>query len=146
MYRGIMDILDALRFFASMEGTAFRDIPDDMKAWFLELKHMGLVVAAFPDAVVRLTIEGQMLLAEDDKRRKAQEQQEAKEREQQALDAQERAKAARKDFWHKAWKKVGWALIVPALTFAGDKILGCLRDVVPKVAAFFKELFQQIHP
>jgi len=141
-----MDVLDALRYFASLEGKSFRDIPDEKKPLFLELKHMGLVEAAFPGAIVRLTVEGQMLLAEDEKRRKAQEQQEAKEREQQALDAQERAETARKDFWHKAWKKVVWALIVPALTFTGDKILGCLKDVVPKVAAFFKELFQQSHP
>ncbi len=136
-----MDVLDALRFFSSMDGKSFRDILDDMKPWFLELKHMGLVVAAFPGAVIHLTIEGQMLLAEDDKRRKAQEQQEAKEREQEALDAQERAKAARKDFWHKAWKKVGWALLVPILTFAGNEIVRCLRDVIPKVGTFFKQLF-----
>lgn len=136
-----MDILEALKFFLSMEGKPFREIPNDMKPWFLELKHMGLVEAAFPGAIIRLTIEGQMLLAEDDKRRKDQEQQEAKEREQQALDAQERAKAARKDFWHKAWKKVGWALLVPILTFAGNEIVRCLRDVIPKVGTFFKQLF-----
>ena len=141
MYRGIMDVLDALRYFASLEGKSFRDIPDEKKSLFLELKHMGLVEAAFPGAVVRLTVEGHMLLAEDDKRRKAQEQQEAKDCKQKALDAQERAKAARQDFWHKAWKKVGWALIVPILTFAGNEIVRCLRDVIPKMGAFFKQLF-----
>lgn len=137
-----MDVLEALRYFASLEGKSFRDIPDEKKPLFLELKHMGLVEAAFPGAVVRLTIEGQMLLAEDDKRRNAQEQQEAKDREQKALDAQERAKAARQDFWHKAWKKIGWALLVPVLTFAGNEIVRCLSNVIPKMCAFFKQLFQ----
>lgn len=53
-----MDILEAMRFFAPMEGKSFREIPDEMKPWFLELKHMGLVEAAFPGAVIRLTIKG----------------------------------------------------------------------------------------